>query len=206
MCAALDLGIADFSMTGVARALGVTTPALYRLFLSRDDLLEDCLRTVCTQFPLVTSHVSWREMLEQYAAVLWEMFTRYPGMDSVFTTFRRSIRRTIPQHIEFYRSLQCHGFSVGQAHFAGTSILHLTTAASALLSRHREELIRDFGKPGARVFLADGGRILTDVTDLEETTRRQWWTSVTFFLRALEQVAPEWPEYSGPLPVPPTDL
>jgi len=56
--AALRLGIADFTMSDVARALGVTTPALYRRFPGRADLTDACFRHILSDAPVAPADPS----------------------------------------------------------------------------------------------------------------------------------------------------
>lgn len=100
--AALDLGVNDFTMSRVASALHVTTPALYRLYPSRDTLLDACLREIAGQVPPLPDTGDWRDLLEHLAEVEWTLFTRYPGLDTVFTTYARPIRSIYPEHTLFY--------------------------------------------------------------------------------------------------------
>ncbi len=78
--AALEIGIRDFTLTGVAKRLGVGTPALYRTIESRDDLLRGCLKRLVREYESPIPDVGWRDLLRHQADRMWELLDRYPGL------------------------------------------------------------------------------------------------------------------------------
>lgn len=199
---ALDLGIADFTMSGVAQRLGVTTPAIYRLFPGRDALVAACITAVTRDLPATPVDLDWREYLIALADLQWTTFLRYPGLTRVTADLPRSAGQAFdPQRTVFAR-MRDYGFSTSQAVFALHYVTDLTTAAIGHLHRQLAEFTRDAGSPDARVFSADGGRIITDAEDLTESFRRQCRLTVDFFLDHLAAVAPDFPEMTGPVGIP----
>ena len=78
--AALEIGIRDFTLAGVAKRLGVGTPALYRTIESRDDLLRGCLKRLVRENESPIPDVGWRDLLRHQADRMWELLDRYPGL------------------------------------------------------------------------------------------------------------------------------
>lgn len=95
--AALNIGIAEFSMHKVARSLGVSTPALYRVAKSREELAHLCLAhivrvtTLPTEFqgtPAsqgIPAH-TWQEQLRVLGNWAWELYELWPGLDLAMLT------------------------------------------------------------------------------------------------------------------------
>lgn len=201
--AALDIGVSTFTMAAVAEKLGITSPALYRCFSSRDDLLEACLRKISSRVTDPPHCEDWREFLGTVADSAWDMFTRYPYLEAVFTSQTRSLRAVFPVTDQFLTQLNEFGFTWRQSVFSLMYITDLTTSAVAHLQRQLAEFLRDRDSPGARVFRGPDDEPLTDRESLTEASRRQWRSTVDFFLDHLAVVAPRWPEYTGPVARPP---
>jgi AcrR family transcriptional regulator len=71
----------DFTMTGIAQAVGTTTMALYRYFPSRDALLDAVSIHVFGQFNMQRSaDAGWQESLFAWACALKATFERYPSL------------------------------------------------------------------------------------------------------------------------------
>lgn len=167
---ALDLGVATFTVSRVAHSLGVSPASVQRHFPTRDDLLDECLRRICTLIPTVPAGAGWRETLETMIEGEWLMFTRYPGLDAVWRTYTRPLETVWPDSLTFYAHLAAQGFSVRQAAFAGYCTTRLTSAAASRL-HHRP----------------------SDIAEI----RRQWQLSVQVVLDHLESLDGNWPEQVG---------
>lgn len=71
----------DFTMTGIAQAVGTTTMALYRYFPSRDALLDAVSAHVFGQFNMQRpANATWQETLFAWACALKTTFERYPSL------------------------------------------------------------------------------------------------------------------------------
>ncbi|MCF4007577.1 TetR/AcrR family transcriptional regulator [Corynebacterium uropygiale] len=78
----------NFTLTGVAKDLGVSTPSLYRLIRSRSDLVDLCLHHLARQFPHKKPSVSekepdsprWRALLWGYVDDFWDLMQQHPGL------------------------------------------------------------------------------------------------------------------------------
>jgi AcrR family transcriptional regulator len=80
VAAAVELGVPNLTMKGVARALGVSDAALYHHFASRDALVaavvDEAVRGAA--FPEDRGQ-RWREWLTEFAEALRELFLANPG-------------------------------------------------------------------------------------------------------------------------------
>ncbi|MFZ2529568.1 MAG: TetR/AcrR family transcriptional regulator [Rhodococcus sp. (in: high G+C Gram-positive bacteria)] len=82
--AALSLGIDRFTLGEVAKALGVSTPSLYRVIESREHLTHLCLARAADRMETLSADVdpghSWQQIVRDYAAVFWQALEEYPGL------------------------------------------------------------------------------------------------------------------------------
>ena len=81
--AALEIGIAEFTLTAVAKQLGVAVSGLYRTITSREDLLAACLERIAAQIKVPRPGKRWPDTVRAHAEAVWEMLERYPGLADV---------------------------------------------------------------------------------------------------------------------------
>ena len=81
--AALGLGIAEFTLTAVAKRMGVAVSGLYRTISSREDLLAACLERIAAQIEVPRPGKRWPDTVRAHAEAVWEMLERYPGLAGV---------------------------------------------------------------------------------------------------------------------------
>ena len=81
--AALELGVADFTLTAVAKRLGVAVSGLYRTISSREDLLAACLERIAAQVEIPSPRASWPDTVRVHAEAIWAMLERHPGLAGV---------------------------------------------------------------------------------------------------------------------------
>ena len=81
--AALELGVADFTLTAVAKRLGVAVSGLYRTISSREDLLAACLEQIAAQVDVPRSDANWPEAVRAHVESIWGMLEDYPGLAGV---------------------------------------------------------------------------------------------------------------------------
>ena len=81
--AALGLGIAEFTLTAVAKHLGVAVSGLYRTISSREDLLAACLEQIAAQVDVPRSDANWPEAVRAHVESIWGMLEDYPGLAGV---------------------------------------------------------------------------------------------------------------------------
>ncbi|GAB77022.1 TetR/AcrR family transcriptional regulator [Austwickia chelonae] len=119
--AALDIGIAEFTLARVAERVGVGTSALYRLFPSREDLVHACLEYAARTLAWPDPQLGWPDQLRSYAEGIWRFCEEYPGVALVLLT-------TPGQHSHIQQNLHA-------------CLRHLEAAG---LSRERSEFALDF--------------------------------------------------------------
>ena len=78
--AALEIGIADFTLTAVAKHLGVAVSGLYRTISSREDLLAACLERIAAEVDVPGAGRRWPDAVRAHAEAIWAMLERYPGL------------------------------------------------------------------------------------------------------------------------------
>ncbi|MCK7662497.1 TetR/AcrR family transcriptional regulator [Corynebacterium sp. CCM 9185] len=117
--AALEIGIARFTLAEVAKQIGVSTSAVYRVFDSRDDLVDACLArgAASVEWPDAAAG-SWQELLRQWAETTWMVCERYQGLDQVLFTFPGAFRHIQGIARTLVDALHEFGFTESQALFA----------------------------------------------------------------------------------------
>ncbi|AWT25537.1 MULTISPECIES: TetR/AcrR family transcriptional regulator [Corynebacterium] len=116
--AALDAGIADFTLAEVATKIGVVTSAVYRRFDSRDDLLDACLSRVASAVALPRPGMSWQEICRLWADECWRICGVFPGLVQVVYSYPAAFTRIGSVAAAYADALAAHGRTVGQAGFA----------------------------------------------------------------------------------------
>nr|WP_297992058.1 TetR/AcrR family transcriptional regulator [uncultured Actinomyces sp.] len=81
--AALEIGIADFTLTAVAKRLGVAVSGLYRTISSREDLLAACLERIAAEVDVPAAGRRWPDAVRAHAEAIWAMLERHPGLAGV---------------------------------------------------------------------------------------------------------------------------
>ena len=81
--AALGIGIAEFTLTAVAKHLGVAVSGLYRTISSREDLLAACLERIAAEVDVPAAGKRWPDAVRAHAEAIWVMLERYPGLAGV---------------------------------------------------------------------------------------------------------------------------
>ena len=76
--AALGLGIAEFTLTAVAKRMGVAVSGLYRTISSREDLLAACLERIAAQVDVPRSEDNWPDAVRAHVESVWGMLEDYP--------------------------------------------------------------------------------------------------------------------------------
>lgn len=81
---AMRLGMDRFSLGGVARELGVSTPSLYRVIESREHLAHLCLARAVERIDFLWAPVdasqAWQDILRSYTRAFWQALEEHPGL------------------------------------------------------------------------------------------------------------------------------
>jgi AcrR family transcriptional regulator len=133
--AALDDGIATFSMPSIARRLGVAHSGLYRYVADRDDLLVEALDRAVLGITWPSPDLDWEELLRAIGASVWELCETHPGLDRAALSAPKS-PRAIEQYItQYIQSLEDQGFPLEDAAVAVEFVITLALTASAEMQR-----------------------------------------------------------------------
>src|SRR5215207_4660637 len=142
--AALDDGIATFSMPSIARRLGVAHSGLYRYVADRDDLLVEALDRAVLGVTWPSATLEWEQLLRAIGDTVWELCEKHPGLDRAALSAPKS-PRAIEGHVEQYiQSIQGQRFLLEDAAVAVEFVITLALTASAEMQRlHAIEARRD---------------------------------------------------------------
>ena len=114
--AALDMGIQDATLMGVAKKLKVDRSSLYHHVKSRDDVIrlaaEIAVKDLQWQAP---GDVSWREELIILTDSLWQLYAQHPGLAQVVQQAKVTPIEGIHAFAESVIRLQQKGFSLNDA-------------------------------------------------------------------------------------------
>lgn len=150
--AALDIGIAEFSMHKVASRLGVSTPALYRVTSSREELAHMCLEHIVHVTPLPFAQQSdtnrgWQEQLRQLADWAWDIYESWTGLDVTVLTLPGSHAHMQPALQMICTQLQKAGFPGDSAliHFTVDLLLDTVTVTHIGIMAMRAAAVHDEG-------------------------------------------------------------
>ena len=90
--AAVELGIDRFTLGAVAAKLGIATSAMYRLFDSRDALVDACLAQAAAEIGMIMldGGLPWPELLRNWAETTWNICEKYPGLDITIFQYTQS--------------------------------------------------------------------------------------------------------------------
>lgn len=196
IAAALDLGIADFSLARVAHRLGVSTPALYRLFPSRDALVEECLRYIFGRVDAPKENVPWRTLLEDYGMLLWKQFTTYPRLHEIFANYPKPPRHYFPGLNQLYALLTEQGFTRGQAIYATAYLFDMASSVVGMMQRQQSHLAALAPNDPPEFFTPEGAPVTTP-DEITALASRQYRSEMDFFLDHMADTAPDWPAWVG---------
>lgn len=136
--AAVELGIDRFTLGAVAAKLGIATSAMYRLFDSRDALVDACLAQAAAEISMIMldDELPWPELLRNWAETTWNICEKYPGLDITIFQYTQSF-----SHVQGFTQhamgiLMAQGFASSEALFAldfiGDTVLATHIGMSAM--------------------------------------------------------------------------
>ena len=133
--AALDDGIATFSMPSVARRLGVAHSGLYRYVEDRDDLLVRALDRAVAAASWPDPDLPWRELLAAVGDSIWQMCEDHQGLDRAALSVPRSPKGMEDKVEAYVESVRRQGFLIEDAAVAVEFVITLALTASAEMRR-----------------------------------------------------------------------
>jgi AcrR family transcriptional regulator len=173
--AALDDGIATFSMPSIARRLGVAHSGLYRYVTDREDLLIAALERAAAEVEWPSPDLPWQDLLRAVGDTMWQMCEAHPGLDRAALGATSVARRTEAEIGTYVEALERQGFVTEDAAVSVDFVITLALSASAemakkqVIERRREEV------PAAR-------------PDLKAYSTEEVWSGRGWYDRKLEIV------------------
>ncbi|WP_157105726.1 TetR/AcrR family transcriptional regulator [Corynebacterium flavescens] len=80
---ALAQGLDKFSLSAIAKSLGVASPALYRIVESRSHLLYACFDVIGPDMPKGMPGAKWQDIVRKWTREVWDVCDKYLGLDRV---------------------------------------------------------------------------------------------------------------------------
>ena len=160
-------GVHEFSIWGLAREAGVTTPLIYNYFSSRHELLESLLqREYATFIEDVNNRPQTGDSLETLVHKFVQSCYEYhhhgkvltilenqPGLSGIIPTQRKGVALALER-----RLIEEFSFDVDQARMLIVQTLSVAVAVGKLTSRKKQKYIDD-----AVRFVIGGYRAIADV-------------------------------------------
>lgn len=132
--AAWRCGITSFTMSSLAKELGVTTPALYRVVTGRDAVIQEAIRQAAIAMYREPEGDA-RAILRQWADLVWELCAKNPGFSTVIWTQPPISLDSCEVVAPFVQALRAYGVSDSQAAFALDFLTDTVTSTHFAASR-----------------------------------------------------------------------
>ncbi|MFT0848052.1 helix-turn-helix domain-containing protein [Actinomycetaceae bacterium L2_0104] len=191
VAAAVAEGVDRFTLSAVARRLGVVTAAIYRIFPSRDDLVIACLDSAAASIALPEPGMHWRDSLRLWADECWRLCEEFPGLSRLVFAYPAA-----PTHITsvvavYADNLAVQGKSRRQSMFAldflGDTVFSCHLGVESMRS------VDEKGRSGLDVLREAAGESNVFFQPQDTWTGRTIMDlKVEFILAGLEQ---HWPEF-----------
>ena len=121
---AVDTGGDSFTMAGLAQQLGVSEPAIYYHFPSKEALLVELGARVLSELDLPDATWDWEPWLEQFAHALLQLYRRHPALHDVDMTVIIASQPAMVRLVDqVLRKLTDHGFPLQLAAVAVQTVL-----------------------------------------------------------------------------------
>nr|MCW2727521.1 hypothetical protein [Aeromicrobium sp.] len=145
--AALDDGVATFSMPSVARRLGVAHSGLYRYVADRDDLLVQALDKAFLSTTWPEGDLPWDELLTEIGHSVWRACDLHPGLDRATQLAPKPAPTLLQMMSGWVDTLHDQHFLVEDAAVAVEFVITLALDSSSQMARlarmERADLRRD---------------------------------------------------------------
>jgi AcrR family transcriptional regulator len=145
--AALEDGVATFSMPSVARRLGVAHSGLYRYVTDRDDLLVQALDRAFLATTWPSDDLSWDELLREIGHSVWRACDSHPGLDRASQMAPKPSPAVLTMMDAWVSAMQEQHFVPEDAAVAVEFVIALALDSSAQMARlarmERAHLRRD---------------------------------------------------------------
>jgi AcrR family transcriptional regulator len=133
--AALDDGIATFSMPSVARRLGVAHSGLYRYVTDRDDLLVQALDKAFLSTTWPGADRAWDELLREIGLAVWRACSLHPGLDRASQLAPKPSPALLGKMDAWIAALRAQHLPVDDAAIAVEFVISLALDSSSQMTR-----------------------------------------------------------------------
>lgn len=133
--AALDDGLAAFSMPSVSRRVGVAHSALYRYVADRDELLYLALERALGTTKWPDANQPWRDLLVDIGESTWDLCERFPGFDRAAIASTRNSDLWQQHCLLYVQTLHEQGFSREDAAVVVDFVARTAISSSREMSR-----------------------------------------------------------------------
>lgn len=118
VAATMKLDLNHFTLSDVARELGTSTPSLYRVVESRDQLIHLCLESWVHSVVLPDPGLTWQDQLRAFATMMWEGFQKLPSAPSALMNHPETYRYVFAPIRVLINNLEQAGMEGGKDHIA----------------------------------------------------------------------------------------
>jgi AcrR family transcriptional regulator len=133
--AALEDGIATFSMPSVARRLGVAHSGLYRYVTDRDDLLIQAMDIAFQSSTWPDADLPWDELLRGIGHAVWHACDVHPGLDRASQMAPRPSPAVLAKMESWIRSIHDQNFLLEDSAVAVEFVISLALDCSRTMAR-----------------------------------------------------------------------
>ncbi|MCW2839895.1 MAG: hypothetical protein JWR55_1378 [Aeromicrobium sp.] len=133
--AALDDGVATFSMPSVARRLGVAHSGLYRYVADRDDLLIQAMDIAFESTTWPEGDLPWADLLREIGLSVWRACDAYPGLDRASQMAPRPSPAVLAKMEPWISSIAAQNFLLEDSAVAVEFVISLALDCSATMAR-----------------------------------------------------------------------
>lgn len=105
------LGLEGISLAKIARHIGVSTPALYRVFTGLEDIVELCIADAFELCRVDETPLGVKETVENACKLIWKIYDHYPGLSTMVMNYPFSPKIYLNQLSQFASHFSQIGFS-----------------------------------------------------------------------------------------------
>ena len=136
--AALDDGLAAFSMPSVARRVGVAHSALYRYVADREELLLAAIDRALATIEWPSPDQEWEVLLREIGEVVWGLCDTVPGFERATLNSPRTSATWLEAFKAYVAALHDHGFTYEDAAITIDFVVRVALYGSNEMHRIRQ--------------------------------------------------------------------
>ncbi|MER5422819.1 TetR/AcrR family transcriptional regulator [Streptosporangium roseum] len=129
VAAALEIGLAELTMTAVAKRLGTSHSTLYGYFRSRDELAAAAVDYAVDAIEWPEPEQDWRAFLAATAWAHWRLYSSHPGLAQEIITLRLTSAALVRRYNRTGVALLDYGFGGQDATLVMDMIAELVVQA-----------------------------------------------------------------------------